>query len=239
MCFSIRESDRCLETLEGVRLVKDVMAVSVSASRIVASKPPALADMTAQTGRFQYPRVGSLPRNFASVSVTVSSVTSFSIRESDRCLETSWRRSSAWDRSSVSVSASRIVASKPFADPVAGDCLWQFQYPRVGSLPRNPSIVASEIGQKARFSIRESDRCLETQEAALVCGGVERFSIRESDRCLETPGRTGRHAPHPRVSVSASRIVASKLEVTSMSQAGRACFSIRESDRCLETDDGR
>jgi len=161
LSFSIRESDRCLETL---------------------LLPPT-------TRRRQGP---------------------FSIRESDRCLETS--ASPAWSPppARLSVSASRIVASKPEPTPQRNQLGGIFQYPRVGSLPRNfdprlqpidvlelsvsaSRIVASKHQPTAQvnsavqtFSIRESDRCLETSPKFAVAGVIDSFSIRESDRCLET-----------------------------------------------------
>jgi len=87
LSFSIRESDRCLETAD-----------STTAVQIRT--------------RFQYPRVGSLPRNERYWRPVLDEVQRFSIRESDRCLET-------------------------HVPVVAYDDAVEFQYPRVGSLPRN------------------------------------------------------------------------------------------------------
>jgi len=61
------------------------------------------------------------------------------------------------------------------------------------------------------FSIRESDRCLETGRDWLIDPADLGFSIRESDRCLETRAVDRNTKRNLAVSVSASRIVASKL----------------------------
>jgi len=216
--FSIRESDRCLETTIGDQLV--------------------FAEWN-----FQYPRVGSLPRNRTK------------------------RRNDPW-HCSLSVSASRIVASKRGGTRIRWHGVLSFQYPRVGSLPRNPADEFNFIRDEEAFSIRESDRCLETVHTIDIfedvlnfqyprvgslprnSGGRIRdrlmwrsFSIRESDRCLETSGhinktRRKQHFQYPRVgslprnitlavykeislavSVSASRIVASKPCVLSATHA--------------------
>jgi len=162
-CFSIRESDRCLET-------------------------PADRPGQQRRAEFQYPRVGSLPRNPIPCFVQFFAGNSFSIRESDRCLETGLDAQAANRFLAVSVSASRIVASKPItADaPFREFCSalsvsasrivaskrdsitevqhvgTTFQYPRVGSLPRNlTNADLTDVVLRA-FSIRESDRCLET-----------------------------------------------------------------------------
>jgi len=88
----------------------------------------------------------------------------------------------------------------------------------------------------SRFSIRESDRCLETidlsdgERAALEFQYPRVGSLpRNWRRCC----RTSHLIP---VSVSASRIVASKLPWLPVDQEPAPRFSIRESDRCLETD---
>jgi len=161
---------------------------------------------------------------------------------------------------SLSVSASRIVASKLGTRPGVAGAGRTFQYPRVGSLPRNDARADRKQLNDPSFSIRESDRCLETRSKRSATSANRTFSIRESDRCLETTWRTDGELLAPELSVSASRIVASKpvcygdesplqhtlsvsasrivaskLEVFGAWPEGTEAFSIRESDRCLET----
>jgi len=160
--FSIRESDRCLETpptrnvktrnvhlsvsasrivaskLQLTRLFRVVwFFLSVSASRIVASKRSHHANNLNRNRNFQYPRVGSLPRNLRTPS-----------------------RPKPAPR--LSVSASRIVASKLSWSRHQQIRAANFQYPRVGSLPRNHDFYHRYKDGELTFSIRESDRCLET-----------------------------------------------------------------------------
>jgi len=184
--FSIRESDRCLETSE---------------------PEPLLASYQ----DFQYPRVGSLPRNgfdasggrlSARLSVSASRIVAskrgqarvarnfnqtFSIRESDRCLETDGGHQ-------------------------RGDQRLRFQYPRVGSLPRNSGTdrCCQRVVRPFQYPRVGS---LPRNSSSWLCSRVNAFSL----------------------SVSASRIVASKLVAPPDSAKNQTPFSIRESDRCLET----
>jgi len=202
--FSIRESDRCLETRGG-------------------------AGGAGGGDAFQYPRVGSLPRNLhgrrgagpgKDLSVSASRIVAskpmassvrmapyraFSIRESDRCLETRIRnRLRAWQER-LSVSASRIVASKleqSLYKLLLGSL---FQYPRVGSLPRNQQSCRSASLSLKTFQyprVGSLPRNMITE--IRTCKRCNTFSIRESDRCLETTAiLTGKqhrqHFQYPRV----------------------------------------
>jgi len=185
--------------------------VSVSASRIVASKRTPCTPVIPCGPVFQYPRVGSLPRNASGptvrprrrdVSVSASRIVASKLQYSSMLLSMGL---------AVSVSASRIVASKLLMARALYFYVHKFQYPRVGSLPRNVSRSEFRPRANACFSIRESDRCLETDTG-------------EPGFCTDTG-----------VSVSASRIVASKPLPSRMRLSALCGFSIRESDRCLET----
>jgi len=159
--FSIRESDRCLETLRRQIAPRRAPTFSIRESdRCLETCCP--APQIAPAPDFQYPRVGSLPRNSFQVRRLHRGRSTFSIRESDRCLETmafiyTWtvlgfafsiRESDRCLETltadkplriwlELSVSASRIVASKPSAIRLSRSGPVCFQYPRVGSLPRN------------------------------------------------------------------------------------------------------
>jgi len=134
---------------------------------------------------FQYPRVGSLPRNSRNPGA-------------DQRLD------------QLSVSASRIVASKLSRSPTWTCCCANFQYPRVGSLPRNRTVVDGDaLGQTFQYPRVGSLPRNRT-------GAMSRSLIRW-------------------LSVSASRIVASKRSNRRRVRSCTSAFSIRESDRCLET----
>jgi len=158
--FSIRESDRCLETTN--RRIKRayVCRLSVSASRIVASKQRHAAAHADAIRDFQYPRVGSLPRN-ASGSGSPCGPCGLSVSASRIVASKLVDDAPYLDDAPLSVSASRIVASKLFG-------------------------VSKRCGRAPTFSIRESDRCLETSFRLAPPSSNTAFSIRESDRCLET-----------------------------------------------------
>jgi len=161
-------------------------------------------------GSFQYPRVGSLPRNIHVCRLSSWRLLTFSIRESDRCLETQHAQPNRQPRFTLSVSASRIVASK-LRRPGRHLLLpHPFQYPRVGSLPRNVRGVLA-FGYDLFLSVSASRIVASKQRRPwFPQRHPPPFSIRESDRCLETESdATARNTP-PKLSVSASRIVASK-----------------------------